>query len=58
MIKEKIDYNKDKNKKKEMHRIEVLDHIEEHEAACLHKSPSRRSVLTRQQIIKIDSLAK
>jgi hypothetical protein len=33
---------KSKKKKKEMHRIEVLDEIEEHEEACLHKSTSGR----------------
>ena len=35
-----------------MHRIEVLDEIEEHEEACLHKSTSGRWFWTSQQRIK------
>jgi hypothetical protein len=41
-----------KDKKKEMHRIENLYDIEEHETACLHKSPSGRWFWTSQQRIK------
>ena len=41
-----------KDKKKEMHRTEVLYDIEEHETACVHKSPSGRWFWTSQQRIK------
>jgi hypothetical protein len=41
-----------------MHRIEVLDEIEEHEEACLHKSTSGRWFWTSQHRIRIALLAR
>ena len=47
-----------KSKKKEMHRIEVLDDIEKHETSCLHKSPPGNSDWTNTHRIKTAFIAK